>query len=56
MIMTQEQLLSAIRWGMTTLGTVLVSKGYASEETVQAIAGAALALVPFVWSMLVHKK
>jgi hypothetical protein len=53
--MNQAQLLSAIRWIMTTGGAYLASKGYVSNETVQAIGGAALAAIPFVWSMFVHK-
>lgn len=54
-MLSLEQILSAVRWGMTTGGAYIVAQGYASDATIQAVGGALLAIVPFVWSMFVHK-
>ncbi len=53
--MNQEQVLSAARWAVTTLGTVAVSRGYATDEQVIMAAGVVVAVIPLVWSYFVHK-
>jgi len=50
----QDQVLSAVRWIASTGGAWLVSKGYATNEMVTLGTGAILAIVPFIWSMVVH--
>lgn len=60
--MNQDQILSAARWALTTLGSVLVARGFVQAPDVTtlitditAVIGAALPLVAFVWSMHTHK-
>ena len=60
--MTQDQLTSAIRWGLTTISGVvsgyLVSRGYQSVTTGAALTTFAVGIAPglasFIWSMLAH--
>jgi hypothetical protein len=54
--MNQEQVLSAFRWLATSCGGYVVSKGWVSNDTLQLGIGAILAIVPFAFSMAVHKK
>ena len=48
----QEQVMSAIRWILTTIGPILIGHGYTSDSTLTAIGGAVLSLVPLIWSMI----
>ena len=51
---TQAQLLSFIRWVITTGGAFAVGKGWVTTDQLPLIAGAAATLVPLVWSFVVH--
>lgn len=53
---TEEQFKSAVRWALTLLGTFLVTHGVGSDALWEPIIGAAITLVPFVWSMIRHTK
>ena len=48
--MNQEQLLGQVRHLLTAAGAVLVTKGYADNNTIEAVVGAVLAIVQFWWS------
>ena len=52
--MTQEQVMSAVRWVLTTIGPLIVSHGYLTDGTWQMIAGTIISIVPFVWAMISH--
>lgn len=59
--MNSDQIMSAVRWVLATLGTYLVSKGLLNTDQVGAgsayvttIAGALMPLVALVWSMFHH--
>lgn len=52
--MTQDQVLSLVRWGIATGGAYFVGKGWVDGGTVTMISGAAATAVPLIWSMFVH--
>jgi hypothetical protein len=49
-----DQILSAARWIVTTLGTYYATKGVVSEDQVQLIGGAVAAVISLAWSFYVH--
>lgn len=49
-----EQVKSAVRWIITTLGPILVSYGLIDESTLSVVGGAILSLTPLIWSMFTH--
>lgn len=49
--MSQDIILGLIRHGLTTLGGVLVARGYLDDGTLQAIIGALLTLGGAGWSV-----
>jgi len=51
---TYEQYMSTIRWLTTIAGTWLVSKGLGDLGIWTAVGGVALAVAPWVWSMIRH--
>jgi len=60
-MLNNDQILSAIRWVLTALGTYVVSRGWIStadsataQSEVLTIFGALLPLVAFFWSMFHH--
>ena len=61
--MNMDQVNSALRWGMTMLGTYLTGKGWISTgdystltTDVLAVVGPAMALGSFAWSLYVHSR
>jgi hypothetical protein len=50
----QDQLLSALRWVLTALGSFLTTNGTVSASTWQQVSGIILTLAPLVWSLFVH--
>lgn len=48
------QLMSALRWGLTTFGSFLVTNGTVSASTWQQISGVIIAAAPFIWGLLAH--
>jgi hypothetical protein len=49
-----DQILSAARWIVTTVGTYYATKGVITEDQVQLIGGAVAALIALGWSFYVH--
>ncbi len=49
-----DQILSAARWIVTTVGTYYATKGVITEDQVQLIGGAVAALISLAWSFYVH--
>jgi hypothetical protein len=49
-----DQVLSAARWVITTLGAYFASKGTIDGDQVQLIGGAVAALLSLGWSFFVH--
>jgi hypothetical protein len=49
-----DQVLSAARWVITTLGAYFASRGTISGDQVQLIGGAVAALLSLGWSFFVH--
>lgn len=54
--MDQQQAIGIFRHILTTLGGVIVAKGYTDESTMTAIVGGAVALAGFIWSYVKNKK
>lgn len=52
---TQEQVLSAARWIVSTVGGYAVGRGWIDSDQVTLIAGVAVALVPLAWSFWSHR-
>lgn len=52
--MNIEQVKSAVRWIIATLGPFLIAHGYASEGTLELVGGVVVSLAPLIWSMFVH--
>lgn len=52
--MNQDQVLSAIRWVVTTAGAYFVSRGAITGDQLELILGALGALVPLIWSFVAH--
>lgn len=48
---SKQALLSAVRSLLITAGSVLVTKGYVDDATLQAIIGAIMVLVPVLWGI-----
>lgn len=55
-IITKQVVTSALRWGMSALGGIIISKGYLDGEQVEQLAGAVLSLFSLGWSALHHTK
>ena len=49
-----DQILSAARWMVTTLGAYFASNGTISGDQVQLIGGAVAALISLGWSFYTH--
>jgi hypothetical protein len=49
-----DQILSAARWIVTTVGTYYATKGVITADQVQLIGGAVAALISLAWSFYVH--
>jgi hypothetical protein len=49
-----DQILSAARWLVTTIGTYFASKGTITGDQVQLIGGAVAALISLGWSFYAH--
>ena len=49
--MTIESILALIRHGLTTAGGVLVTAGLSSSDEITSMAGAAVGLMGFGWSI-----
>ena len=49
-----DQVLSAARWIVTSVGAYFASKGTITGDQVQLIGGAVAALVSLAWSFFVH--
>ncbi len=54
MNITQDQVLSVVRWLIATVGGYVVGKGWLSSEQIVLITGVAVAVVPLVWSLFAH--
>ena len=53
-MITQDQLLSAVRWAVNCAAMWAVSRGYVADENVPLIVGAAGALTMLCWGLAVH--
>ena len=53
--MNQDQVLSGVRWVLSTGGTYLATKGYISGDTAVMVVGFAAPVASFIWSFFVHK-
>ncbi len=49
-----DQILSAARWTVTTVGAYFASKGTITGDQVQLIGGAVAALISLAWSFYTH--
>lgn len=54
-MVNQKQVLSVVRWVVTSAGGYAVGRGWIAADHVDLILGAVVAAVPLVWSMIVHK-
>ncbi len=54
MNVTQDQVLSVVRWVIATGGGYAAGKGWITADQTNLIAGVAVAAVPLVWSILAH--
>ena len=52
---TQDQVLSAARWIVSTAGGYAVGRGWITSDQVTLIAGVAVAIVPLAWSFWSHR-
>jgi hypothetical protein len=52
--MNVEQVKSAIRWVIATLGPFLIAHGYTTDGTLQLIGGVLISLAPLIWGMVTH--
>ncbi len=52
--MNSEQVKSAVRWIITAFGPFLTAHGYITSDSLEAIGGVLVALIPLAWSMYVH--
>lgn len=50
--MTKEQFLGILRHALTTIGGILVTKGYVDESAILELSGAIVALVGVIWSVV----
>jgi hypothetical protein len=53
--MTGEMIAGVVRHILTTVGGVLVAKGYIDEGTMTTIVGGAAAAIGFVWSWIAKR-
>jgi hypothetical protein len=51
---TQNQVLSALRWIITSGASYAVGRGWITADQIPLLMTAAAAVVPLVWSMIVH--
>lgn len=51
-----EALAGLIRHALTTVGGVLVAKGYLDSGTVEAVAGAVVTILGVVWSLVAKRQ
>jgi hypothetical protein len=54
--MTKEQILGILRHTLTTVGGVLVTRGYIDDSMLIEGAGAIVTLVGIVWSIISKRK
>ncbi len=54
MNITQDQVLSAVRWVIATGGGYAAGKGWITSDQVVLISGVGIAIVPLVWSIFAH--
>lgn len=52
MNLNKEQILSIIRYSLTTIGATLVTKGTIDAEMVLQLSGCIMALVSGIWSII----
>jgi hypothetical protein len=52
MKLNKEQILSIIRYSLTTVGAVLVTKGVIDSETLLQLSGSLMALISGIWSII----
>ena len=52
---TQDQILSAVRWIGSTSGGYAVGRGWIDSDQVTLFAGVAVAAVPLAWSFWSHR-
>lgn len=48
---TRQAILSAIRSILIAIGSILATRGYVDDETVQAMVGAVMVILPIVWGV-----
>lgn len=51
-----EALAGLIRHALTTVGGVLVAKGYLDSGTVEAVAGAVVTILGVIWSLVAKRQ
>ena len=54
--MNMEQVKSAIRWIISAVAGYAIGKGVGDAAIWEAVAGAAVLVIPAVWSFVTHKK
>lgn len=54
-MINQAQVLSVMRWILTSAGGYAVGRGWMAADQVDLILGVAAQLVPLIWSIYVHK-
>lgn len=54
--MNLDQVKSAIRWALSALAGYAIGKGVGDAALWEAIGGAAVLVIPAVWSFVTHKK
>lgn len=52
--MNQDQVLSAVRWAITSLGMYGLGRGWLTADQVPLLVAAATAIVPLIWSIAAH--
>ncbi len=50
----QEQVLGLVRWAISTLGPLLMARGYVTEENWTLLSGVIVSIVPAVWTLFNH--
>ncbi len=53
-MINRDQVLSGVRWLLTTLGSYAAGAGYLTADQATMIVGIGVSLVPLVWSFVVH--
>lgn len=54
-MLTQEQLLSIVRWVITSFGGYFIGRGWLTADQLTMLGGAAAAIVPLAWSFYRHR-